>query len=44
MVRREGGSRVLSVSKVMPKGWTVVEMNVIHETTKSVTIKIDKVK
>jgi len=44
MVRREGGSRVLSVSKVIPKGWFAVEMVVIKATPNAITVKIDKVR
>ena len=44
MVRREGGSRVLSVSKVIPKEWIAVEMVVIKATSDIITVKIEKVK
>lgn len=44
MVRQEGGSRVLSVSKVIPVGWEVVVMRVIKQTEKSITIRINRIK
>ena len=44
MVRKEGGSRVLSVSKVVPKNWTAVEMEVVKATKESIIVKINKVK
>jgi len=44
MIRHEGGSRVLSISKVVPKEWLVVEMEVLKETRKSVIVKIYKVR
>lgn len=44
MVRREGGSRVLSVSKVIPVSWTAVELVLIKSTKKSIMLRINKVK
>ena len=44
MVRREGGSRVLSVSKVIPKNWIAVEMEVVKASKSTVIVKIIKVR
>jgi len=44
MVRREGGSRVLAVSKVIPEGWIAVEIVIIKATPNTIIVKIDKVK
>ena len=44
MIRQEGGSRVLAVSSVLPKGWLVVELSIIKQAKNFVTIKINKVK
>lgn len=44
VVRREGGSRVLSMTKVLPKDWLAVEISVIKKTDGCITMKIEKVK
>ena len=44
MVRQEGGSRVVSISKAIPKGWRAVEIEVVKASTKAVTVKFSKVK
>ena len=44
MVRREGGSRVLSVSRVLPKDWEAVTMSVMKKSSAFVVVKIEKVK
>lgn len=44
MVRQEGGSRVLSMSKVIPVGWEAVVLSVVKATEKSVTVRINRVK
>lgn len=44
MIRREGGSRVLSVSKIIPVEWVAVEMKVTRATSSAITVKIEKVK
>lgn len=43
-IRGEGGSRVITVTKVLPKKWQSVEIEVLKETAKSVTLKINKVR
>lgn len=44
VVRREGGSRVLSVTKIIPHDWLVVQMEVIKQYGKFVTVRFEKVK
>ena len=44
MVRKEGGSRVLSISKVLPPDWIAVVLTVVKKTESFVTVKIEKVK
>lgn len=44
MVRQEGGSRVLSVSKVIPKDWIAVEMKISKITKDRIVLIIDKVR
>lgn len=44
MIRKEGGSRILAVSNVIPKDWEVVELKVIKQTKKVITVNIEKVK
>ena len=43
MVRREGGSRVLSIREI-PADWLAVDLTVTKKTPKQLIIKIDKVK
>ena len=44
MIRREGGSRILAVSSILPKAWIAVELKVIKQTKKIITVNIEKVK
>ena len=44
MIRREGGSRVLAVTKVIPLNWQVVDIEIIKLTKDLVTLKIRRVK
>ena len=44
MIRREGGSRVMTVTKVLPLNWQAVDVEVIKTTSKVVTLRINKVK
>lgn len=44
MVRKEGGSRVVSLSSVLPPDWLVVEITKVEETKIAVIIKLVKVK
>ena len=43
-IRREGGSRVLAVSRVIPAGWEAVELIVIKSTKDCITLKVERVK
>lgn len=43
-VRNEGGSRVITVTQLIPKEWQYVEVEKVDETEDVVTIKIKKVK
>lgn len=43
-VRREGGSRILAVSNVIPTDWQVVELKKIKENSNTVTVKIIKIR
>ena len=43
LIRAQGGSRVIAITKVIPKEWQVVKIKVIKELNSSVTLKIDKV-
>ena len=44
MVRREGGSRVLSVSRIIPLDWVAVEMEVTKAGKQTIVVRIDRVK
>ena len=44
MVRREGGSRVVSMSKIIPPEWIAVEMEITKVSPNFVIVKIEKVK
>ena len=44
MVRREGGSRIMAVSDVIPKSWEAVETEVTKESKTAITIIIKKVR
>ena len=44
MIRQEGGSRVLAITKVIPLDWKVVELSVVKTTENFVTLKVTKVK
>lgn len=41
-VQDTGYTCVLSMGKIIPKGWTYVRMTKLHETDTSITIRIDK--
>lgn len=43
-VRKEGGSRVLTVSSVLPRNWQLVEISVLKVLKSKVVIQIDKVR
>ena len=44
MVRKEGGSRVISITNVIPLDWRAVELKLIKGTKTSITIKIERIK
>ena len=44
IIRTEGGSRVVSVSRAIPKEWKAVEVEVIKATDDVITVKFNKVK
>ena len=43
VIRKEGGSRIVAVTKIIPTTWNIVSIVPINETKDSVTIRIDKV-
>lgn len=43
MVRREGSSRVVSITKVIPKDWQSVIISKVKETKNIVTAKFERV-
>ena len=44
MIRKEGGSRVMTITKVIPSKWIAVDIEIITITSNYVTLKINKVK
>lgn len=44
IVRKEGGSRVITVTEHLPKDWKAVEIVPVEKSSESVTLKIEKVK
>jgi hypothetical protein len=44
IIRNEGGSRVISITSVIPKDWQAIEITQTKKSNDSVTLKIDKVK
>jgi len=44
MVRKEGGSRVISVTTIIPSDWKAVALKTIRGTKTSITIKIERIK
>ena len=43
-IRKEGGSRVISITHIIPAEWVFVELVVVQTTNDVVTLKINKVK
>ena len=43
-IRKEGGSRVITITHIIPVDWTFVELVVIKTTKDVVTLKVNKVK
>lgn len=44
IIRKEGGSRVIAVSSVIPLSWIAVEMKVIKGNNKVIVVQFSKVK
>lgn len=44
IIRKEGGSRVISITKILPIDWQAIEMDIVKQTKTYVTIKVLKVK
>ena len=43
-IRKEGGSRVISITHIIPMDWIFVELEIIKTTNNAVTLKVIKVK
>lgn len=43
-IRKEGGSRIMTVSTIVPAKWSLVELEVLSNNSKAVTVKITKVR
>lgn len=43
IIREQGGSRVIAVTKIIPKDWRVVEATITKQTKDAVTVKLNKV-
>lgn len=43
VIRKEGGSRVLTITKLLPSDWVGVNIDKVKENKRSVTLKIEKV-
>jgi len=43
VVRREGGSRIVAITKIIPADWIIVEMSVVKTMDSTVTVEIKKV-
>lgn len=43
-IRKEGGSRVMSVTKIIPDSFKYVDVEVLKSEKNSVTVKINKVR
>jgi len=44
IVRKEGGSRVISITKVLPKEWKVIEIETTKKKEDYLTLKVKRVK
>lgn len=42
-IRKEGFSKVLAVTKILPLDWQSVNLTIVKQTKNSVTIKFEKV-
>ena len=43
-IRKEGGSRVITITHIIPDSWTFVELVIVKMTKDFLTLKINKVK
>lgn len=43
-IRKEGSSKVIAVTKLLPKKWRYITAEIIHTDKSSVTIKFEKVR
>jgi len=43
-IRKEGHSKVIAVTKLLPVDWRYAQAQIVNSSKKSVTIKFDKVK
>jgi len=41
-VRTQGGSRVLSMGKIIPEGWSYVRLRKLSETPESVVVRLER--
>lgn len=44
IVRKIGGSRIITVSKYLPKEWKAVEVDIVEKHNNTIVLKIEKVK
>ena len=44
VIRKEGGSKILAVTDIIPADWEIVTTDVIKSTDKIVTVKIEKIR
>lgn len=44
IIRREGGSRIVAITNVLPKDWVAVELIVVNHSQSAITIRFNKVK
>ena len=44
LIRREGGSRVISITKAIPLDWQAVDIEVTKTTESIVILKINRIK
>lgn len=42
-IRQEGGSRVISITKLLPNDWKLINCSIVKENEKEVIIKFVKV-
>lgn len=44
IIRREGGSRVVSMTKILPKTWQAIEIEKVKETKRTLTLIIKRLR